>query len=118
MKIPPIDPNRPDLRHMFDRYKKAPPGKVPPIVRFKAFHKANLHVFWDLFVPRVFKAMETHKKYGARKIFEEIRWDVRHGILKGYEVFEVNDDYIPIYARYFIYFWPQFMGFFGASFPR
>lgn len=118
VRIPPIDPKRPNLAHLFDRYKvSADPDKEPTIARFKRFHLENKHIFWDLFVPRTLKAMETHKKYGARKIFEEIRWDVKKGIIRGYEVFEVNDDYVPVYARLFVYYWPQFMGFFELRSP-
>lgn len=106
MKIPKVDRNRPRLRHLFERY----PQKVRD--RFWKFHQANEPI-WRLFVKKTFGAMEKgHKKYGARRIAEEIRWDIEHGVVKGVEVFEVNDDYVPIYARLFMWYWPQFMGFF------
>jgi len=78
--------------------------------RFKDFHSNNPHVFQE-FRKLAFQMKETgRKKYSARTIIEVMRWNFN--LNTGGDVFKVNDDYVPIYARLMIYHHPEFAEFF------
>jgi hypothetical protein len=88
-------------------------SEYPPSVleRFKSFHTANPWVFRK-FCEEAFKLIELKKtSYGARCILESIRHD-HHKTIRGDEAFEINNDFIPIYARLFMYKFPEHLGFF------
>jgi hypothetical protein len=88
----------------FDRY----PSNI--LARFKAWHHRNPHIY-EQFKALAYKMRATgRERYSARTIIEVMRWhyDLR---TKG-DVFEVNDNFTPIYVRMLIHDHPEFTGFF------
>lgn len=83
------------------------------IARFEFFHAANPQVYVE-FVRRTIGMHKTGKrKYGARCFIELIRHD--HDInVKGEEVFKINDNFTPMYARKFMAENPKYAGFFNT----
>jgi hypothetical protein len=81
------------------------------LARFYRFHTNNPHVFEE-FESEALMLWNTYglRKYGARTIFEHMRWDKTIETRK--DVFKVNDDYVPIYARLLMYLHPKLKGFF------
>ena len=78
--------------------------------RFKLFHRANPHVYRDFRV-KAFQMLRTgRKRYSARRIMESLRWD--YDLKTTGDVFEINNDFTPIYVRLLIYNHPEFEDFF------
>lgn len=84
----------------------------PPLVlaRFKAWHQENPQVY------REFKRLASQMKatgrerYSARTIMEVLRW--HYDLKTAGGVFELNDNFTPIYVRLLIHNHPEFEGFF------
>lgn len=75
------------------------------------FHEAHPEV-WDAFVELTFTAIRRgHKTYGARTIWEVMRWNCGVGS-DGEAKFKLNDHYPPFYARRFHRMYPEHNGFF------
>jgi hypothetical protein len=80
---------------------------------FDLFHANNPHV-WEYFKEQAFaRISEGQKRYSARKIFEDLRYDT------GIVTTELEDshrkilnDHAPYYARLFVQEYPQHKGFF------
>jgi hypothetical protein len=89
---------------LFDGYQ--------PVVldRFKDWHRANPHVY-SHFKQLAFKMKATgRQRYSARTIMEVLRW---HYDLKTVgDVFEINNNFTPLYVRLLIHNHPQFTDFF------
>lgn len=85
----------------------------PPefLARFKKFHLENPHIYRLFEKLAIFMIEKGRKKYAARTIIERIRWHMDAKTV-GDEVFEINDNYIALYARLFIYRHPNHLGFF------
>lgn len=78
--------------------------------RFKAFHHDNPHVYRE-FVLLACQMRDTgRKRYSARTIMEVMRW--HYDLKTKGSVFEVNDNFTPIYVRLLIHNHPEFDGFF------
>lgn len=78
--------------------------------RFKTFHAKNPRVY-NLFKENAEKVFQTGRaKYSSRTIIEVIRWE--HDLETSGDVFKINNDYIPIYARLLIHNHPKFKSFF------
>lgn len=84
----------------------------PAIVlqRFKVWHFANPHIFHE-FKKLAFEMKATgRKRYSARTIVEVMRW--HYDLKTKGDVFELNDNFTPIYVRLLIHHYPEFDGFF------
>lgn len=78
--------------------------------RFKEFHQKNPEVY-RLFKLNAEKILLTgRKKYSAWTIIQVIRWE--YDLKTQGDVFQINNDYIAIYARLLIYNDSKFKGFF------
>jgi len=93
-----------DSRFGFKDYPKEVLGK------FKAYHLRNPKVYEE-FKRLAFQMKKTgRKKYSAEIIINVMRW---HLDLKTTgDVFEINNDFKPLYARLLIYHFPEFTRFF------
>jgi hypothetical protein len=79
------------------------------MVDFEKYDKENPHI-WAKFVDIAFQAKNKgFKRYGAKGIFELIRW---HTKVSGNDAFKVNNNYAPDYARKMAIKYPEFEGFF------
>jgi hypothetical protein len=84
----------------------------PPIVleRFKEWHHQNPHIYQQ-FKQLAYKMLATgRKRYSARTIMEVMRW--HYDLKTTGDVFEVNDNFTPIYVRLLIHNHPEFSEFF------
>lgn len=78
--------------------------------KFDNYHQKNPHIY-KLFEQFTFQAMEKgFKKYGAKSIFELIRWHTKTN--KTTDEFKINNSYAPDYARLFMKKHPQHSDFF------
>jgi len=93
----------------FDHYPKS------VLDRFKKFHETNPQVYREI-KKLAFKMSKTgRKKYSIEIIINVLRW---HTDLKTEgDVFELNNDFKPIYARLLVYHHPEFKGFFEFRRP-
>jgi len=81
--------------------------------RWWAWHKKNPHV-WRLF--EKFTMMATnrgHKNLSAWLVVNRIRWET--SIETEGEDFKISNDFIALYARYFMHEHPQYKGFFRTK---
>lgn len=78
--------------------------------RFKVFHFKNPQVYsaFKNYAEKIF--LTGRKKYSAWTIIQVIRWE--HDLKTSGEVFQINNDYIAIYARLLIHNHKKFNGFF------
>jgi hypothetical protein len=92
---------------ILDPYQDYPSNVV---ARFKAFHQQNPHIFAHFM--RLADEMRAtgRERYSARTIVEVMRW--HYNLKTSGNVFKVNDDFVPIYARVLIHEHPRFDGFF------
>lgn len=87
------------------------------IWEFRAFHKDNPEVYEE-FEERCLDIIEADfKHYGARAIWEEMRWHFlpANGKFKyrdGQKSFKLQNNHCPYYAKMFIEDHPQHKGFF------
>ena len=80
------------------------------IDRFTEFHQGNPHIYTE-FKALAYKMMATGRtRYSGRTIIEVMRW--HYDLKTKGDVFEVNDDFVPIYVRVLIHNHPEFFGFF------
>lgn len=74
------------------------------------YHQENPHV-WKLFEKFTFQAIRAgFKNYSVNAIIERIRWHSEVET-KG-DIFKINNNHRPYYARYFHHKYPQYEGFF------
>lgn len=89
---------------LFDNIDKA------LLKRFKEYHATNPHVYEE-FKRLAFQAIKAgRKKYSAWVIINVMRWN--HDIQTTGDEFKISNGYIGIYARLFIFHYPQHEGFF------
>jgi hypothetical protein len=80
------------------------------LAKFKAFHLANGFVY-EKFKEYARKIKSKgHKKYSAWTIINVIRWE--EDLKTRGDVFQINNDFIALYARLLIYHFPEFEKFF------
>lgn len=78
--------------------------------RFRKFHYNNPEVA-ELFFQKAKQMRRTgRRKYSAMRIMQSIRWD--HDLKTTGDVFKINNDFVPIYARFFMYENPEYADFF------
>jgi hypothetical protein len=99
-----VEPAQVTREELFDGYP------APVLARFKKFHTENPQVYKS-FKARALRMHATgREKYSARTIVEVMRW--HYDIRTTGDVFEINDDYVPLYARLFLYHHFDMLGFF------
>lgn len=78
--------------------------------KFYEFHRQNpiVYVYFKKFAVEAMQAGLT--KYGAKAIFERIRWQIRIE-MKGAD-FKINNNYVSRYVRKLICECPEFIRFF------
>ena len=73
--------------------------------RWWRWHLKNKHVY-DAFEKQVYRAISAGKqKLSAYQIIEWIRWEVYMTTVG--DIFRISNDWIPFYARYFVYLHPE-----------
>lgn len=81
--------------------------------RWWDWHKKNPHV-WRLFEKFTLIAINKgHKKLSAWLIVNRIRWET--SIETQGDDFKISNDFIALYARYFMHKYPQYEGFFRTK---
>jgi len=77
-----------------------------------AFHAAhpNVRVLFTRFTLEMLRRGFRH--YGAKSIFERIRWETDEADGDGVSTFKINNNYTAWYARQFMESHPAFEGFF------
>ena len=72
---------------------------------FAKFHAANRHVYktFKECVRERWNAGSRHES--ARQIFEDMRRDAKIRTAKGREIYKLNNNYIPLYARMLMVEW-------------
>lgn len=80
------------------------------IAAFRKWHEANPQVYVE-FASLARQMRNTGRtRYSAYSIVEVLRW---HRNLKTQgDVFEINNDWRPFYARLLMFYQPEFIGFF------
>ena len=74
------------------------------------WHKKNPQV-WELFQKFTFEAIESGRThYSTNSVIERIRWYT--DIETSGDVFKINNNHAPYYARLFHLEYPQYDGFF------
>jgi len=74
------------------------------------WHKQNPHVF-GLFEEFTFRAINRgHNRLSAWLVVNRIRWETSIETKGG--DFKISNDYIALYARYFMHLYPEYNGFF------
>ena len=76
--------------------------------KFCAYHEENPHIY-ESFKSHALRAIGTKQNFGAKAIFEIIRWN---SAISGNDGFKVNNNYTSFYARLFELEHPQHEGFF------
>jgi hypothetical protein len=79
------------------------------MINFQQYHNDNPHVYWLFLHYAKRTKSKGFKNYSANGIFEIIRWHT--GLKKG-DVFKINNNYRPDYARKMMDEYPEFKGFF------
>lgn len=75
------------------------------------FHTEHPEV-WDWFCEFTFDRIKKgYKNYGAKGVFERIRWETTLGE-DGKVMFKIGNNHTPFYARGFMLQYPQHAGFF------
>jgi hypothetical protein len=83
---------------------------VSVLRRFNEWHGANPHVYQQ-FKTLAFQMLKTgRQRYSARTIIEVMRW--HYDLETTGDVFELNDNFTPIYVRLLIHHHPEFTNFF------
>ena len=82
------------------------------LLKVKIFHQNHPEV-WDLFRKFTFELIKKgFKNYGAKSVFERIRWHTDRPNTEGHSTFRVNNDFTAFYARGFMKRYPFYEGFF------
>lgn len=78
--------------------------------RFSEYHRENPQVY-QAFKDLAFEMKRTgRKKYSAEVIINVLRWNYDLGTTG--DVFKINNDFKPLYARLLVYYYPEFENFF------
>lgn len=77
--------------------------------RFWRYHEDNPHVY-AMFRRFTLQATDRKTNYSARAIFHRMRWFTE--IETNGDIFKINNNYSPYYARMFMKEFPQHAGFF------
>jgi len=76
---------------------------------FMKYHNDNPQA-WELFEEKAFEMYQMQERFGARAIFEIIRY--LEGKKKGPDGFKINNNYTPIYPRLLVSMYPHLEDFF------
>ena len=86
------------------------------VKRFLEWHSANPQVYAEFKKLTFSMAGTGRERYSARTIMEAMRW--HYDLATTGDVFEINGDFVPIYARLLIYDYPQYRDFFELRVVR
>ena len=76
------------------------------------YHK-KYPLVWRWFVRYTVQLIDKgFKHYGAKSIFERIRWETDIPDVTGKSTFKINNNYTSFYARRFVKFYPEHKDFF------
>lgn len=77
---------------------------------FESYHEENPEIY-NLFERFTLEAIASGRKYfGSKAIIERLRW---HSLVEAkLDIFKINNNYAPFYARMFEQINPQHKGFF------
>ena len=98
--------------------RPGPFHEYPPNVvnRFMDWHRLNPQIYQH-FKKLTFEMAATgRKRYSARTIVEVMRW--HYDLNTRGDVFEINGDFVPMYARLLIYEHPEYSDFFELRVVR
>lgn len=76
---------------------------------FEQYHKENPHIYKAFKKYSLMAKQKGFKNYSAKSLFEIIRW---HTPIKSGEVFKIDNNYTPDYARKMMQEHKSFKGFF------
>jgi len=78
----------------------------------QSYHKKHPKV-WLLFEKFTFELIHRgFNNYGAKAVFEQIRWKTDQADIEGRSTFKVGNNHPAFYARRFMRIYPQHEGFF------
>ena len=81
--------------------------------RWWGWHKENPE-FYSMFKKFTFQAIRKgHRKLSAWLIVNRIRWETM--IVTTGDEYKISNDYIALYARLFMYQYPDYKGFFNTK---
>jgi hypothetical protein len=95
--------------NMFDRYSDA------TLARFKKFHAENPNVYEEFKRLTLQMKRTGRQRYSAYSIMYVLRWE--NDLKTKGDVFLINNDFIPIYARVMIHNHPELENFFETREP-
>jgi hypothetical protein len=76
------------------------------------YHREHPEV-WSLFVKFTFDRIKRKfQHYGAKAIFERIRWETDQPDVEGKNTFKIGNNHPSFYARRFMKIYPAYEGFF------
>ena len=80
----------------------------PHAERFRQFHENNPHVYklFSRFASEA--ASRGRERFGARMVWERMRWHVAFETVDDASLFKLNDHYTPFYARMFMSDHPEY----------
>ena len=76
------------------------------VYKFKEYHKEHPHI-WQLYKKYALKIAMQGKKFGSNMIMEKIRWE-SYFLKKEGDIYKVNNNYSPHYARLFLREYPEY----------
>ena len=79
--------------------------------QFCKFHKQNPHIY-EAFEILALQAASKRQRFGARAIFEVMRWETQVRPITPNSKYKIQDHWSPYYARLFEQKHPQHKGFF------
>lgn len=84
--------------------------------KFYQFDKDNPKV-WELFVRFTFELIaKGRQRYSARGVFHRIRWET--ALTTSDQLYKLNNNWSPCYARKFHTIYPEYEGFFSLRISR
>jgi hypothetical protein len=82
------------------------------MVRWRAFHNANPHVWRRLVEIASGLSARGHRQYGMKALFEVLRYERALSTSDPTSTFKLNNDYAAVYAREIMRLEPSLAGFF------
>jgi hypothetical protein len=83
--------------------------------KFKAFHRANPHIYDKIVEIARAKKREGYSKYSMKRIFEEIRWENRGIETDGTDEYTLSNSFTSRYARLVMRQEEDLVGFFNLK---
>jgi len=83
-------------------------------VAFWQFHEENPQVYSLLRDEALKKRRAGATKLGIAKLYEQIRWEMAHGVIPEDDCFVLNNNHRALYARFLMEQEPELRGFFES----